>query len=179
VNNLVKKSATAFFSILSAGALLASIAVPAQAQFAPFKNTLGATGVASPDGTTISFPLFRQDLTSLTVKADGNGAIPAAPEAIANGYISIKTVGDNFFFTGAFPATDTELPKLEQALMAEGLPITAVVNQTAGLSQAVTTVHTEGTSTQTAKKLANHFLEVLATIGSNLQQNVTIQEIPN
>jgi hypothetical protein len=165
---------------VAVGTLLASTTVSAQAQqFGVFRTALNANGVLSPDGSTLSFPLFRQDLnSSLTVNVSSIGAIGTMAEASAYGYVNVKLAGvaGSYFYTGAFPALASELTGLEAALTVAGLQMTAVVNQTAGLSQPITTVHIEGTSTTTAKKLADSLLTVLGTISSP-QQNVTVSEV--
>ncbi len=140
-------------------------------------NGLNAPGIITPDGSTIDFPLIRQDLSTLTIKVPGIAAQPAAPESVANGYVDIRqntTFQNTYFIVGAFPALASELPTLEAALELIGLPITAVADQTAGTSKAIYTVHVEGTITEPATIAAGGIATALATIASP-QLNVTIQ----
>lgn len=158
--------------------LFASAAAHAQ-DYSAFTgaNGLNAPGITTPDGSTITFPLVRQDQTMLTIKVPGIAAQPAAPEAVANGYIGIRknlNFSNTYFVVGAFPALASELPTLESALELIGLPITAVANETAGTNKAIFTVHVEGTITEPATILAGGIATALATIASP-QANVSIQ----
>ncbi|WP_263382881.1 DUF1259 domain-containing protein [Granulicella arctica] len=179
----VKKLPALLFS-LSTGAALCFGSVAAQAQtpsYAAFQATLGAAGTLSPDGGAISFPLFRRDLSQLTISLDGSTSSPAMPESVANGYIGLQQVGSSagvYFVTGAFPALASELPLLESALQASKLPVTAIVNATAGLSQPVVTVHVEATMTESDAVLAANLAGVLLTIHSP-QANVLVLPFPS
>ncbi len=159
------------------GMLLCATAASAQ-DYSAFTgaNGLNATGITTTDGSTISFPLVRQDQTALTIKLNGVAAQPAAPEAVANGYVNIrqnKNYSNTYFVTAAFPALPSELVTLESALELIGLPITAVANQTAGTNKDIFTVHVEGTITEPATILAGGIATALATIASP-QLNISI-----
>ena len=172
---LLPKFATALGMVVFASTA-AHAATPDYSAFTS-SNGLNAPGILTPDGSTIDFPLVRQDLSNLTIKLQGVAAQPAAPEAVANGYIDIRqntTFRNTYFVVGAFPALASELPTLESALELIGLPITAVADQTAGTSKAIYTVHVEGTITEPATILAGGIATALATISSP-QLNVTVQ----
>ncbi len=175
LNTLQTKFATAL-GVLAFASASAYAVTPDYSAFTS-SNGLNAPGILTPDGSTIDFPLVRQDLSTLTIKLKGVAAQPAAPEAVANGYVDIRQntgFRNTYFVTAAFPALASELPTLESALELIGLPITAVADQTAGTSKAIYTVHVEGTITEPATILAGGIATALATIVSP-QLNVTIQ----
>jgi len=167
-------------SVFAVATLIVAGSSSALAQdYSTFRTVLGASGTLSPDASTISFPLFRQSL-DLTIATDLTHTLPAASEGVANGYVAIKQTSTSgaktFFFTGAFPALASELPSLEKALVAGKLPIVSIVSGVTGLSQAITTVHVQGTLTESPAKLSAAFEAALLTIG-NPQANVSVVEV--
>lgn len=173
-----------FAAAISVGALALGVVSHAQAEtpdYSAFQAVLGASGTPSPDGSTITFPLIRQDLTGLTanvVEPTGIVAVPAAAESFASGYLDIHQVStspETYFVVGAFPAIASELPQLEARLESIGLPTTAVVTA-ANLSQPVITVHVEGTVVGAASSFAGGLSFVLTYI-HNPQMNITLMPV--
>ena len=163
-------------SMLGVALLTTGFAAQAHAQdYSAFNSILQQQGTPSEDGTQITYALVRQDLTGLTVKLYGTPAAAAAPEGVANGYIGLQQISPNSFFVdGSFPSEAKQLPVLEAALELAGVPITAITDDTAGLSKAVFHVHVEGTiATPSATVLATSLATALATI-SNPQIGVSV-----
>ena len=167
-------------SMLSAALLLTGFSAQARAQdYSIFNSVLQQQGTPSEDGTQITYALVRQDLSGLTVKLNGSPATSAAPESVANGFIGIQqlaavtsTIG-TYFVDGSFPAEAKQLPVLETALAIAGFPITAITDDTAGLSKTVYHVHIEGTISSNPTVLATALATALATV-NNPQLNVGI-----
>ncbi len=171
------KSTSLLSKVTMLGAALLLTGATAQAQdYSVFNTILQQQGTPSEDGTQITYALVRQDLGALTVKLYGQPATPAAPEGVANGYIGLQQIGStsSYFVDGSFPALPAELPVLEAALELVGVPVTAITDDTAGLSKAVFHVHVEGTvAAPNAAALATGLATALATI-KNPQVGVSI-----
>jgi hypothetical protein len=130
--------------------VLTVVLLPTKGAFAAtdwsgIQAAMGADGYVFP-GDVLHFQLSRHDLA---ISVDGVPfPQPGFNAAVANGFIAFKEKRRNdFFVDGALPAQESELPALEDSLLAHGraIRITAVYSHVTNISPKLIWVHFEAT----------------------------------
>ncbi len=148
-------SAIVLFSLHSQAALAAT-------DWSAIETAMKVNGTVLP-GDVLRFELVRSDLA---VSVNGVAVPGVETAAVANGFVAFKeTSGGQFFADGALPAQESEVPALENALIAHAhIHITSVGSRLLNESPKLIYVYFEATGTGT--QLGTWLATALATIHS-------------